>query len=430
MEGWKEESKTTTLEEFSNHVLTNSSGLNIETGCQKIKPTVTQSSDVHLHGSNSLSALMYSSIYSSSVSLGTICKSSSMNPHSLDPALPQGSPEKVQSIVPQILIDYFVSMSDPSRAQTVDNDISRHCAFSLPAVALTLGRTNWPLLKETYEALANDMQWKVRRTLASSIHELGVILGEEVAASDLVPIFNGFIKDLDEVRIGILKHLADFLTLLNDNARKEYLSKLDEFLKVDNKRNWRFRQELTEQLCMVVPLYQADGIKEHIAPIALSLIKDKISEVRHVAARLIVILLKTLCSSEDSNLTQAIVTNLIKSLAKSSHWAMRQMFVVLSGKVLTALSNEVIIEVFLSHLLDLVTDVVSNVRLKVAQILSRILQEEFHSNSLSSKYKLIRQAFRNLASDKDKDVREIVCRAEMLVVDPSVIEANVEQIRS
>ena len=62
-----------------------------------------------------------------------------------------------------------------------------------------------PLIKETYETLANDMQWKVRRTVASSIHELGVILGEEIAAEDLVPIFDGFIKDLDEVnRIFIL----------------------------------------------------------------------------------------------------------------------------------------------------------------------------------------------------------------------------------
>ena len=114
--------------------------------------------------------------------------------HPPDPALPKGPPETDQSIVPQLLIDHYVSMIDPSRAQTVDNDIARHCAFSLPAVALTLGRSNWPLLKETYETLANDMQWKVRRTLASSIHELGVILGEEVAAQDLVPIFNGFIK--------------------------------------------------------------------------------------------------------------------------------------------------------------------------------------------------------------------------------------------
>jgi hypothetical protein len=51
----------------------------------------------------------------------------------------------------------------------------------------------------------------VRLTVASSIHELAVILGEDLATKDLVPVFNGFIKDLDEVRIGALKHLAEFL---------------------------------------------------------------------------------------------------------------------------------------------------------------------------------------------------------------------------
>ena len=77
-----------------------------------------------------------------------------------DLALPRGPPQTKQSIVPQLLIDHYVSMIDPSRAQTVDNDIARHCAFSIPAVALTLGRANWPLIRETYETLANDMQWK------------------------------------------------------------------------------------------------------------------------------------------------------------------------------------------------------------------------------------------------------------------------------
>lgn len=57
----------------------------------------------------------------------------------------------------------------------------------------------------------NRLQWKVRRTLAFSIHELAVILGDQLTAADLVPIFNGFLKDLDEVRIGVLKHLYDFL---------------------------------------------------------------------------------------------------------------------------------------------------------------------------------------------------------------------------
>ena len=137
--------------------------------------------------------------------------SSSNNLNPPDPALPKGPPATFQAIVPQLLVDHYVSMIDPSRAQTVDNEIARHCAFSLPAVALTLGRSNWPLLKDTYEALASDMQWKVRRTLASSIHELGIILGEEAAGQDLIPIFNGFLK---VTTIGNSRNPVYFIDLL------------------------------------------------------------------------------------------------------------------------------------------------------------------------------------------------------------------------
>lgn len=66
-------------------------------------------------------------------------------------------------------------------------------------------------------------QWKVRRTLAFSIHELAVILGDQLTAADLVPIFNGFLKDLDEVRIGVLKHLYDFLKVGRGPPKKPNL---------------------------------------------------------------------------------------------------------------------------------------------------------------------------------------------------------------
>ena len=52
-----------------------------------------------------------------------------------------------------------------------------------------------------------------------------------------------------QVRIGVLKHLSDFLGLLDVASRREYLPKLPDFLKMDNERNWRFRLELTEQVC-------------------------------------------------------------------------------------------------------------------------------------------------------------------------------------
>ena len=81
-------------------------------------------------------------------------------------------------------------------------------------------------------------------------------------------------QDLDEVRIGILKHLADFLKLLPDGiVRGEYLPRLEEFLRMDNERNWRFRLELAEQLGQLVPLFQPDQVRLHLAPIALSLIQ-------------------------------------------------------------------------------------------------------------------------------------------------------------
>jgi len=359
-----------------------------------------------------------SSIHSSRSSLDSNCMPSTTDIHPPDPALPKGPPETEQSIVPQLLIDHYVSMIDPSRAQTVDNDIARHCAFSLPAVALTLGRNNWPLLKETYEALANDMQWKVRRTLASSIHELGVILGEEVAASDLVPIFNGFIKDLDEVRIGILKHLADFLKLLNKNDRNEYLPRLEEFLKMDNERNWRFRLELTEQLGVLVPLFKPEDIRDHLAPIALTLVQDKVSSVRQAATGVISTMLANLNRTGDVNLSRAIVGDLAENLAHSSHWARRQTFAVLCGELLTTVPYQDFSQDLLPHLLDLTWDIVPNVRLKVAHVFGHILPDEHYNDTTSQNYEQIHQALNHLAGDKDHDVREAAAQADRVKPNP------------
>lgn len=64
----------------------------------------------------------------------------------------------LQDVVPQPLLDQYLSMTDPVRAQTVDTEITKHCAYSLPGVALTLGRQNWHFLKDTYETLAADVQ--------------------------------------------------------------------------------------------------------------------------------------------------------------------------------------------------------------------------------------------------------------------------------
>lgn len=218
--------------------------------------------------------------------------------------------------MPQELVELFVSMTNPPHAHMTDIEIALHCAFSLPAVALTLGRENWGFLRGTYERLAADMQWKVRKTVACSVHELAEILGEELTAKDLVPIYTGFIKDLDEVRIGALKHLADFvkviinfnhvtltdvttfnvflmatfayvLQLLPSCKRKSFLSQFEMFLVTDNEWNWRFREELAQQLLRIIPLYTPEEICVHLVPVAIALLRDKVAAVRTTALVLV-----------------------------------------------------------------------------------------------------------------------------------------------
>ena len=64
----------------------------------------------------------------------------------------------LQLTVPLVLLDYYLGMTDPSRAQTVDSDITCYCAESLPAVVFTLGPSNWPYLSQLFHTLASSLQ--------------------------------------------------------------------------------------------------------------------------------------------------------------------------------------------------------------------------------------------------------------------------------
>ncbi|XP_061851070.1 serine/threonine-protein phosphatase 4 regulatory subunit 1 isoform X7 [Colius striatus] len=315
---------------------------------------------------------------------------------------------KVQDVVPQALLDQYLSMTDPSRAQTVDTEIAKHCAYSLPGVALTLGRQNWHCLKDTYETLASDMQWKVRRTLAFSIHELAVILGDQLTAGDLVPVFNGFLKDLDEVRIGVLKHLHDFLKLLHLDKRREYLYQLQEFLVTDNSRNWRFRAELAEQLILLLDLYSARDIYDYLRPIAFSLCADKVSSVRWISYKLVSEMVKKLYMASTSTFVVDLMNELVEKFCRCHKWSGRQTFVFICQTISEddCLPMDQFAVHLLPHLLHLASDRVPNVRVLLAKTLKQtLLEKEYFLNSANSHQEAVEQTIMALQMDDDSDVK-------------------------
>ncbi|KAM9525088.1 serine/threonine-protein phosphatase 4 regulatory subunit 1-like isoform 3-T3 [Salvelinus alpinus] len=313
-----------------------------------------------------------------------------------------------QNVIPQQLLDQYLSMTDPAQAQTVDTEIAKHCAFSLPGVALTLGRQNWHCLKDTYETLATDVQWKVRRTLAFSIHDLALILGDQLTAADLVPIFNGFLKDLDEVRIGVLKHLYDFLKLLHAENRREYLYQLQEFMVTDNSRNWRFRYQLAEQLILIMELYSHDDVYNYLRQIALTLCSDKVSEVRWISYQLVVEILQKMYACGAHELGLNFINELIVRFCHCPKWVGRQAFAFICQAIVEedCMPMDQFAQHLLPSLLSLSLDPVANVRVLVAKALRQSVMEKAYFKEPGSAYlEELEETVMTLQADKDRDVR-------------------------
>uniref|UniRef100_A0A8C2HLQ3 Protein phosphatase 4, regulatory subunit 1 n=1 Tax=Cyprinus carpio TaxID=7962 RepID=A0A8C2HLQ3_CYPCA len=249
-------------------------------------------------------------------------------------------------------------------------------------------------------------QWKVRRTLAFSIHELALILGDQLTAAHLVPIFNSFLKDLDEVRIGVLKHLYDFLKLLHQDTRRKYLYQLQEFLVTDNSRNWRFRSELAEQLVLLLELYSAQDVHDYLRPLALCLCTDRVSSVRWTSYRLVSEIIRKLSSC--SSLLVSFLGELVEKFCHSQKWSGRQAFAFVCQLSIEeeCLSLDQFSEHLLPPLLQLASDPVPNVRVLLAKTLRQtLLEREYFLSSVNCQQVALEHTLVALQTDVDKDVK-------------------------
>uniref|UniRef100_A0A7N4V6Z5 Protein phosphatase 4 regulatory subunit 1 n=1 Tax=Sarcophilus harrisii TaxID=9305 RepID=A0A7N4V6Z5_SARHA len=258
------------------------------------------------------------------------------------------------------------------------------------------------------EERKSKVQWKVRRTLAFSIHELAIILGDQLTAADLVPIFNGFLKDLDEVRIGVLKHLHDFLKLLHIDKRREYLYQLQEFLVTDNSRNWRFRAELAEQLILLLDLYSPRDVYDYLRPIALNLCADKVSSVRWISYKLVSEMVKKLHMATPSTFGVDLINELVENFGRCPKWSGRQTFVFVCQTIIEddCLPLDQFAVHLMPHLLNLANDSVPNVRVLLAKTLRQtLLEKDYFLSSANSHQEAVEQTIMALQMDSDSDVK-------------------------
>ncbi|KAG4076928.1 hypothetical protein HA402_015915 [Bradysia odoriphaga] len=305
-----------------------------------------------------------------------------------------------QPIVPPYLIEYFASVELFS-----DSDFNMYCVYNFPAVVLTLQKENWHLTYDLLLYLTSDIQWKVRKTIAMFICEIALIIGRENTHRDLLPIFLGFFKDLDEVKIEALKNLPTFLSVIDIEEHAKVIANLGECLQCDNDSNWRFREELARQLLHLIATYGRVYCINYliwVTGMAIALLTDKVSAVRTVAMEAIA---EKCCTSSPIEL-KYLVEFLVEDFARHVHWRRRQMFLNICELMIKKPNSppfEVIERDFLQPILSLAKDTIPNIRLAVGRLLSLLFS--YHPHLLTQLNHPMTETLIMLQCDGDNDVK-------------------------
>ncbi|KAG2759632.1 hypothetical protein PC129_g7846 [Phytophthora cactorum] len=237
------------------------------------------------------------------------------------------------------LVGHFTSMATTAASQlggSGEVDIKFHCAFNFPAVVSILGPADWLKLSPAFELLHNDTFWKIRRSFAYSLHELARILGQGITETQLATAFDSYLHDVQDVRLGVMLHFADFLENVSPSFRESYLPVLTEFDSFDNTTKWRFREVLSGQLAQLCHTFTPEATFSVIYPLVFKLITDPVSVVREQSYHACPLLVARL-SSNPEWLT-AVVDKFV-TLAKSSHYQDRQCFVKICASFLSTTSR-------------------------------------------------------------------------------------------
>lgn len=255
--------------------------------------------------------------------------------------------------------------SDPT-----DAELAVYCSFSLPAVALTLGKSRWgDQLRALFAALSRDVQRKVRKPLAHALHELARILGPEISEVDLVPAFDIFIHDVDEVKSGVVKGLSSFLGALSPASREMFLPVLDDILKASMPHNWRCRRMLAAQIGQLSTLFSAAATHEVVTPLALALLSDPVFVVREEAAAGLPALLNRL-GQVDAGMQGEVIEKLLQ-YKDSRCYRDRLLFIHVCAAVSASCDVNLFRRHFVHPFLLSAGDSVRNVRVALAEQLKR-----------------------------------------------------------
>ena len=289
----------------------------------------------------------------------------------------------------------------------------RECAFNFPALVLVVGPENFAdVLYPTFNDLACDSCPAVRRTLASSLHEIAKLVGTSFAMTkvQVSNLFGDNCVEVLEAMIGNLVHVIDALAryqVLQFGQTGQYSEDLSAaLLKCENivskTRNWRLHADCLEKFSCLANCISSSTIQQKYIPMLFErILKARALPCRQAAARTLLVILRFTIKSED----RANIMRRVRSdLARGSSCHTRMLFLKLGEMSVMLFSREYFKANFFPELLGLSNDGVANVRLKLCTMLARLKSLLYLPSDRSLLQKLEETVKDLLLHERDRDV--------------------------
>ncbi|KAJ1991728.1 hypothetical protein GGI26_003862 [Coemansia sp. RSA 1358] len=327
------------------------------------------------------------------------------------------------SLGPRLLPKLLPARKDAMKAGSkTQRAVSRaclyQCAFNFPALLASLGMQGWDRLRDAFMQLSKAEHHSVRQTLACSLHEVARILasvkghsglmsatrlaanrmsnGDHAApafSADLESVLCLFLIDTSEIKLGALAHLGDTLTWLTPASRIRCLPMIMQVFRHDGKQ-WRTREMMAAQLVKLCHLFPASTVVGSLLPMAVEWANDPVAGVRAAVAPAFPIVFE-LTKLDPS--TQVRFFETVISFSHAASFRGRLFFIEICAALLAHdhdPDNDPVDfdQFFLPSLAALANDRVANVRIALARLVRRMLENRMRRQSISATLADIRDA--------------------------------------
>jgi serine/threonine-protein phosphatase 4 regulatory subunit 1 len=268
------------------------------------------------------------------------------------------------------ILDFYIKIVDEyyTNKDVNESDIIYHCAYNFPAVLFIYGKEKWPELRNLYKKMATDREYRVKRSIASSIGEIANIIGPQLTESDIIPILEKLYLEEGDIQILILKNIPMLLKNVPDEKRINYLDKLQ---RVTNPREkWRTRSDYSRIVSNYSSVFDEETTYNQILPIAMQFCLDDVAQVRFKASKYISRIILHLLS-KGSHVETTL--KLIEAFAFSINYHYRQLFVRMCTNIFE--DREICEKYIINYLIKLCNDKVVNVRISLSKVLSKIFKK-------------------------------------------------------